>query len=49
MIPCDPYGPHDARALIESALDEAGWPWCCRVSLLLDAALICEELSGGEL
>jgi hypothetical protein len=31
------------RELIEALLDETGWPWCQRWSLLLDKLLIREE------
>jgi hypothetical protein len=37
--------PREVRALLEAALDEAGWTWCRETSLLLDALLVREE--GG--
>jgi len=35
--------PRQVRALLEAALDEVGWRWCRRASLLLDETLISEE------
>jgi hypothetical protein len=36
-------GPRRVRALLEAALDECGWPWCRRASLLLDELLSRED------
>jgi hypothetical protein len=33
----------DARRVVESALDSAGWPFSRRISLWLDALLILSE------
>jgi hypothetical protein len=35
------------RALVELALDGAGWPWSRRLSRWLDALLIIEEAARG--
>ena len=35
--------PRQARALVESALAEAEWPWCRSLSLLLDELVAREE------
>jgi len=35
--------PRRARQLLEAALDECGWRWCRRMSLLLDELLLREE------
>jgi hypothetical protein len=35
--------PARVRALVEAALDESGWPWSRRLSLLLDELVIREE------
>jgi hypothetical protein len=32
-----------ARAIVEAALDETGWPWSSRLSRWLDALLALEE------
>lgn len=32
-----------ARAIVESALDAAAWPWLRRLNLWIDALLILEE------
>lgn len=31
------------RALLEAALEDMGWPWCRRLSLLLDERLPRQE------
>ena len=36
-----------ARAELEAALDDNGWPWRRRLSLWLDALLVVEESSGS--
>jgi hypothetical protein len=35
--------PRRARALLEAALDEIGWPWCRSISLWLDELVIRQE------
>lgn len=34
------------RRLLEAALDEIGWPWCRRTSLMLDELLSRQEQSA---
>ena len=41
--PSDSMTPRRARQLLEAALDECGWRWCRRMSLLLDELLLREE------
>ncbi len=33
----------EARAIVEAALDAAGWPWSRRLSLWVDMLLVIEE------
>jgi hypothetical protein len=35
-----------ARAIVETALDRAGWPWSARLSRWLDALVVLEEAAA---
>jgi hypothetical protein len=38
----------EARAEVETALDQAGWPWSARLSRWLDALVVIEEGEPSE-
>jgi hypothetical protein len=35
--------PRHVHALLERLLDECAWPWCRRLSLLIDETVVREE------